>query len=76
MKRLHQALGSDNTYGQVAYNYDDQDNQIGVGDDSQSPKPSDGSQDDDDQAFTLPPELEAPEGMVMVNINYINVIKN
>ncbi|XP_074097235.1 suppressor of white-apricot isoform X1 [Cotesia typhae] len=74
IKRLHQALGSDNTYGQVAYNYDDQDNQMGVGDDSQSPKPSDGSQDDDDQAFTLPPELEAPEGMVMPETQKLNAI--
>lgn len=66
-------MGSDNTYGQVAYNYDDQDNRAGVGEDSMSPKPSDGSQDDDDQAFVLPPEIEAPEGMVLVNIKYMYI---
>lgn len=65
---MHQALGTDNTYGQVSYNYDDPDSQSAIGEDSQSPKASDGSQDDDDQAFVLPPELEAPEGMILVII--------
>ncbi|XP_057319868.1 splicing factor, suppressor of white-apricot homolog isoform X1 [Microplitis mediator] len=74
IKRLHQALGSDNTYGQVAYNYDDQDNHAGVGEDSMSPKPSDGSQDDDDQAFVLPSEIEAPEGMVLPETQKLNAI--
>lgn len=68
IKRLHQALGSENTYGQVAYNYDEQDGQTAVGEDSQSPKPSEGSQEDEDQAFSLPPELEVPQDMVLVSI--------
>lgn len=66
MKRFNQALGSENTYGQVAYNYDDQDSRTAIGEDSQSPKPSDGSQEEEDTAFLLPPELEAPEGMILV----------
>lgn len=69
MKRLHQALDSENPYGQVAYNYnEDENSQTGRGDDTQSPKPSDGSQEEEDQPFVPPPELEIPEGMVLVNI--------
>lgn len=75
MKRLHQALGSENTYGQVAYNYDDQDSQTAIGEDSQSPKPSDGSQEED-QAFVLPPELEAPEGTILVIIRPPTLLKD
>ncbi|XP_044002350.1 splicing factor, suppressor of white-apricot homolog isoform X2 [Aphidius gifuensis] len=74
IKRLHQALGTDNTYGQVSYNYDDPDSQPAIGEDSQSPKASDGSQDDDDQAFVLPPELEAPEGMILPDTQKLNAI--
>lgn len=74
IKRLHQALGTDNTYGQVSYNYDDPDSQTANGEDSQSPKASDGSQDDDDQAFVLPPELEAPEGMILPDTQKLNAI--
>ncbi|KAK0167449.1 hypothetical protein PV327_004846 [Microctonus hyperodae] len=74
MKRLHQALGSENTYGQVAYNYDEQDGQPAIGDDSQSPKPSEGSQEDEDQAFVLPPELEAPQDMVLPETQKLNAI--
>ncbi|XP_011305382.1 splicing factor, suppressor of white-apricot homolog isoform X2 [Fopius arisanus] len=73
MKRLHQALGSEHTYGQVAYNYDDQDSQTAIGEDSQSPKPSDGSQEDD-QAFVLPPELEVPEGTVLPETQKLDAI--
>lgn len=72
MKRLHQALGSENTYGQVAYNYnDDQDSQKGLSEDTQSPKPSEGSQEDEDQAFVAPPELEIPEGTTLVHLDLL-----
>ncbi|XP_034935772.1 splicing factor, suppressor of white-apricot homolog isoform X2 [Chelonus insularis] len=73
MKRLQQALGGDNTYGQVAYNYDEDSQPAGT-EDSQSPKPSEGSQEEEDQAFVLPPELEAPEGMILPETQKLNAI--
>ncbi|XP_015113112.1 splicing factor, suppressor of white-apricot homolog isoform X1 [Diachasma alloeum] len=73
MKRLHQALGNEHTYGQVAYNYDDQDSQTAIGEDSQSPKPSEGSQEED-QAFVLPPELEVPEGTILPDTQKLDAI--
>ncbi|XP_043289502.1 splicing factor, suppressor of white-apricot homolog isoform X3 [Venturia canescens] len=75
IKRLHQALGSENTYGQVSYNYnDDQDSQKALSEETQSPKPSDGSQDDEDQAFVVPPELEIPEDMTLPETQKLNAI--
>lgn len=67
MKRLHQALDSENAYGQVAYDYNEEEgngSKIGC-DDSQSPKRSEGSQEED-QAFVPPPDLEVPEGIELV----------
>ena len=64
MKRLHQALDSENSYGQVAYSYNEDDSRKGNNEDSQSPKPSEGSQDD--EAFIVPPELEIPPEMAVV----------
>ena len=75
MKRLHQALGSENTYGQVSYNYDDQDSQKGLSEDTQSPKPSEGSHEEEDQAFVAPPEFDIPEGMILVSSNAVHVLK-
>lgn len=66
MKRLHQALDSENTYSQVAYNYNEEGNGSKITcDDSQSPKQSEGSQEED-QAFVPPPDLEIPEGISLV----------
>lgn len=66
IKRLHQALDSESSYNQVGYNYnEDENNQKASGEDSQSPKQSEGSQEED-QAFVPPPELEIPEGMILV----------
>ena len=66
MKRLHQALDSENTYGQVAYNYNEcEESRKAISEDSQSPKLSEGSQDED-QAFIIPPELEIPSDMTVV----------
>lgn len=71
IKRLHQALDSESSYNQVGYNYnEDENNQKASGEDSQSPKQSEGSQEED-QAFVPPPELEIPEGMILVNIIYL-----
>ncbi|XP_012266372.2 splicing factor, suppressor of white-apricot homolog isoform X2 [Athalia rosae] len=75
MKRLHQALGSENPYGQVAYNYnEDSNSQTAGGEDTQSPKPSEGSQEEEDRAFVPPPELEIPEGMVLPETQKLNAI--
>lgn len=70
MKRLHQALDSENTYSQVAYDYNEEGNGSKIAcDDSQSPKRSEGSQEED-QAFVPPADLEIPEGIPLVgNIN-------
>lgn len=66
MKRLHQALDSENTYSQVAYDYNEEGNGSKIGcDDSQSPKRSEGSQEED-QAFVPPSDLEIPEGIPLV----------
>lgn len=74
MKRLQQALDSENTYGQVAYNYNEnEENRKASCDDSQSPKPSEGSQEDD-QAFIVPPELNIPPDMTVVRI-LLNLIQ-
>lgn len=72
IKRLHQALGSESSYNQVGYNYsEDESNQKGSDEDSQSPKQSEGSQEED-QAFVPPPELEIPEGMILVR--YLSIL--
>ncbi|XP_046469261.1 splicing factor, suppressor of white-apricot homolog isoform X1 [Neodiprion pinetum] len=75
IKRLHQALDSENPYAQVAYNYnEDEINQVAGGGDTNSPKPSDGSQEDEDQAFIPPPELQIPEDMVVPETQKLNAI--
>lgn len=59
IKRLHQALDSE-TYHQVGYNYNEDENGHKTPcEDSQSPKQSEGSQEED-QAFIPPAELEIP----------------
>ncbi|XP_053974769.1 splicing factor, suppressor of white-apricot homolog isoform X1 [Hylaeus volcanicus] len=74
MKRLHQALDSENSYGQVAYNYNEEGNgQKITCEDSQSPKQSEGSQEED-QAFVPPPELEIPEGISLPETQKLNAI--
>ncbi|XP_076236124.1 suppressor of white-apricot [Calliopsis andreniformis] len=74
MKRLHQALDSENTYSQVAYNYSEEGNGSKVTcDDSQSPKQSEGSQEED-QAFVPPPDLEIPEGILLPETQKLNAI--
>lgn len=74
IKRLHQALDSESSYNQVGYNYnEDENNQKASGDDSQSPKQSEDSQEED-QAFVPPPELEIPEGMILVTILFYLLI--
>jgi hypothetical protein len=65
IKRLHQALDSESSYNQVGYNYEGENGHKASGEDSQSPKQSEDSQEED-QAFVPPPELEIPEGMVLV----------
>jgi len=50
----------------VGYNYNEDENgHKASGEDSQSPKQSEGSQEED-QAFVPPSELEIPEGMILV----------
>ncbi|XP_043482392.1 splicing factor, suppressor of white-apricot homolog isoform X2 [Leptopilina heterotoma] len=74
MKRLQQALDSENSYGQVAYNYNEnEENQKATCDDSQSPKPSEGSQEDD-QAFIIPPELNVPPDMTVPDTQKLHAI--
>ncbi|XP_070163396.1 splicing factor, suppressor of white-apricot homolog isoform X1 [Polyergus mexicanus] len=74
IKRLHQALDSESSYNQVGYNYnEDESNQKASGEDSQSPKQSEGSQEED-QAFVPPPELEIPEGMILPETQKLSAI--
>lgn len=71
MKRLHQALDSENTYSQVAYNYNEEGNGSKITcEDSQSPKQSEGSQEED-QAFVPPSDLEIPDGIPLVGAKSI-----
>lgn len=73
MKRLHQALDSENSYTQVGYNYNEDENNSKLAcEDSQSPKQSEGSQEED-QAFVPPADLEIPEGMTVVRDRYKNI---
>ncbi|XP_014467681.1 PREDICTED: splicing factor, suppressor of white-apricot homolog isoform X2 [Dinoponera quadriceps] len=73
MKRLHQALDSE-TFHQVGYNYNEDENgHKAPCEDSQSPKQSEGSQEED-QAFIPPPELEIPEGIVLPETQKLNAI--
>lgn len=67
IKRLHQALDSENAYNRVAYDYNEEGNggSKSACDDSQSPKRSEGSQEED-QAFVPPPDLEIPDGIPLV----------
>ncbi|XP_024884611.1 splicing factor, suppressor of white-apricot homolog isoform X2 [Temnothorax curvispinosus] len=75
IKRLHQALDSESSYNQVGYNYNEDENgHKASGEESQSPKQSEGSQEED-QAFVAPPELEPfPEGMVLPETQKLNAI--
>lgn len=63
IKRLHQALDSEGSYSQVRFNYDDEKK---TGEDSQSPKQSEES-NEEDEAFVPEPELEIPENMTVVS---------
>ncbi|XP_029043060.1 splicing factor, suppressor of white-apricot homolog isoform X1 [Osmia bicornis bicornis] len=77
IKRLHQALDSENTYGQVGYDYNEE-GKTATGskstcDDSQSPKRSEGSQEED-QAFVPPPDLEIPDGIPLPETQKLNAI--
>ncbi|XP_020285147.1 splicing factor, suppressor of white-apricot homolog isoform X2 [Pseudomyrmex gracilis] len=73
IRRLHQALDSE-SYNQVGYSYnEDENSQKASGEDSQSPKQSEGSQEED-QAFVPPPELEIPEGMILPETQKLNAI--
>ncbi|XP_067212675.1 splicing factor, suppressor of white-apricot homolog isoform X2 [Linepithema humile] len=73
IKRLHQALDSEPSYNQVGFNYEDENGQKACGEDSQSPKQSEDSQEED-QAFVPPPELEIPEEMVLPETQKLNAI--
>ncbi|XP_029155742.1 splicing factor, suppressor of white-apricot homolog isoform X4 [Nylanderia fulva] len=74
IKRLHQALDSESSYNQVGFNYnEDENNQKASGEDSQSPKQSEDSQEED-QAFVPPPELEIPEGMILPETQKLSAI--
>ncbi|XP_017755130.1 PREDICTED: protein suppressor of white apricot isoform X1 [Eufriesea mexicana] len=74
IKRLHQALDSENTYSQVAYDYNEEgNNSKNACDDSQSPKRSEGSQEED-QAFVPPPDLEIPDGISLPETQKLNAI--
>lgn len=71
---MHQALDSESSYNQVGYNYNEDENgHKASGEDSQSPKQSEDSQEED-QAFVPPPELEIPEGMVLVRSHFVLVL--
>lgn len=70
IKRLHQALDSENSYSQVGFNYDEEKK---FGEDSQSPKPSEDSQEDD-EPFVAQPELEVPETMTVVSFTSDNQV--
>ncbi|XP_032663725.1 splicing factor, suppressor of white-apricot homolog isoform X3 [Odontomachus brunneus] len=73
MRRLHQALDSE-SYHQVGFNYNEDENgHKAPCEDSQSPKQSEGSQEED-QAFVPPPELEIPEGMIVPETQKLNAI--
>ncbi|XP_019698836.1 splicing factor, suppressor of white-apricot homolog isoform X2 [Harpegnathos saltator] len=73
MKRLHQALDSE-SYHQVGFNYNEDENgHKATCEDSQSPKQSEGSQEED-QAFVPPPELEIPEGIILPETQKLNAI--
>lgn len=61
MKRFHQALDSENVYGQVAYNYNDEDSKK-----NEDSTEASNSQEEEDQAFVPPTELEIPEDMKVV----------
>ncbi|XP_011498257.1 PREDICTED: splicing factor, suppressor of white-apricot homolog [Ceratosolen solmsi marchali] len=70
IKRLHQALDLESSYSQVGFNYDDEKKSL---DDSQSPKQSDGSHEED-EAFIAEPELEIPEDMVVPETQKLHAI--
>ncbi|XP_014213562.1 splicing factor, suppressor of white-apricot homolog isoform X2 [Copidosoma floridanum] len=69
IKRLHQALDSENSYSQVAFNYDEEKK---LEENSESPKPSEDSQED--EAFEPDPELEIPGDMIVPETQKLNAI--
>lgn len=71
---MHQALDSESSYNQVGFSYNEDENgHKASGEDSQSPKQSEDSQEED-QAFVPPPELEIPEGMLLVRSRFAFVL--
>lgn len=62
IKRLHRALDStDNDYGQVGYNYDDEN--------KNNQETAKEVPEEDLQAFVPPPELDIPQDMSLVSFN-------
>ncbi|XP_075232655.1 uncharacterized protein LOC142331003 [Lycorma delicatula] len=68
LKRLHQALGSDKTYGQVSYSYEEENGE------SEKPVQESNQTDDSDEPFIAPPELDVPEDMVLPETVKLNAI--
>ncbi|XP_058790335.1 splicing factor, suppressor of white-apricot homolog isoform X2 [Phymastichus coffea] len=70
IKRLHQALDAENSYSQVAFNYDDEKK---FAEDSQSPKQSEGSFEED-EAYIAEPDLDVPVDMKVPETQKHNAI--
>ncbi|KAK3927052.1 Protein suppressor of white apricot [Frankliniella fusca] len=72
LKRLHKALDPQNSYGQVAYSYDE-DNEQNISTEAGSKEPSEAA-DEEDEPFIPPPELDVPVGMVLPERTKLNAI--
>ncbi|KAE8743534.1 hypothetical protein FOCC_FOCC010859 [Frankliniella occidentalis] len=72
LKRLHKALDPQNSYGQVAYSYDEETEQ-NVSTDADSKDPCEAT-DEEDEPFIPPPELDVPVGMVLPERTKLNAI--
>lgn len=68
MKRLHQALGSDKEYGQVAYQYEDKQSE------NVSNLMDEVTSDDQQEPFTPPAQLDIPPNMTIVSIFCVFVL--
>lgn len=68
LKRLHQALGSDKTYGQVSYSYEEEN-----GETDKSVQESNQTEDAD-EPFVPPTELDLPQDMVVPETTKLNAI--
>ncbi len=64
LKRLQKALNSEKSYSEVAFNYDEESKSSQDGNEKET------NEEEDDEAFIPPYQLDVPVGMKIVSMNF------